>query len=90
MALVKNGSLTATVVASETGFANRRVQVINHTGADTIYFTVNGETPTTSDTADTYKVPATVGALSPTHGVGGDGTVRLISDSAGDYSVVVV
>jgi hypothetical protein len=62
------------------------VEVLSIDGAAAIYFTVDGSTPTVGG-ANTYLVPAVIGALEVDVPTAGNAVVKLISAGTPSYSV---
>lgn len=88
----RSGILTAgevTTVTIDTDPAVRlMLEVLNRTGADEISFTIDGSDPTVGGD-DTYTLPAAIGGIIVELGYVDTVQVKLISASAGGYTVTV-
>lgn len=78
---------TPATVVLELGRDEGQIEVINVDGLASIYFTVNGSTPTVEGD-DTYVLPAAIGSVAvASHAVSGTHTVKLISAGTPKVSV---
>lgn len=88
-----HGTLTAaTVDTITTDVARQVIQVVNVSGAASIYFTIDGSTPTTTLPAQNsqHVVPAGIGLAEVVEGsVDAVTVVKLISTGTPVYSVIV-